>query len=253
MLIVSKFHDYYDSALSGGVDKTIVYERHTIEDEIEAKIDNDFYPHIPLHDYFNRIIIGFCGKMYYGLQPDPTMFTDEEKEFSKVTYWSTKELLSQKVFHNRFDKVLDKDANRYSRWANWEDNTIRQEIDRFFAGNATEKYSHIFTDNKLVCFRATPAGSYTTYLRQVHRDISKRTLAIIINPELKPLNFVKVIDPYTALQEIMMYISGVLGSPNRPMVQIGDIDILEGKGFDKKTSFRRGPTKQAKHEKRRKR
>ena len=35
MRIISKFHDYYDSALSYGADDTLVYLRHT--EEISAK------------------------------------------------------------------------------------------------------------------------------------------------------------------------------------------------------------------------
>ena len=68
MLIISKYHDYYDSvAFSKGVDKTIVYNREESQ-LFYKKIKNDF----PVHGYHwsrtdERIltfIIGFCGKLY---------------------------------------------------------------------------------------------------------------------------------------------------------------------------------------------
>ena len=55
---------------------------------------------------------------------------------------------------------------------------------------------------------------------------------------LKNVNFAKVFDPYTCLQEISMYTSGVLGGNSPFMVDIADEHRLEGKGFDKVTSFR---------------
>ena len=55
---------------------------------------------------------------------------------------------------------------------------------------------------------------------------------------LKNVNFVKVFDPYTCLQEISMYTSGVLGGNSPFMVDIADEHRLEGKGFDKVASFR---------------
>lgn len=55
---------------------------------------------------------------------------------------------------------------------------------------------------------------------------------------LKDVDFVKVLDPFTCLQEINMYISGVLGGNSPSIVDISDTDRLEGKGFDKVKSFR---------------
>lgn len=258
MLIVSKFHDYYDGALSGGVDKTIVYERHEYDAEIEADISEDFYPLVPLNDYFESIIIGFCGKMYYGLRPTRRRISVPDydntwDEFSKTVYWSADDLISHAVFQKQFGESLDQCTNKYSRWVDFRDSrTTRQRIIHFFDGQASDKYNNIFMDNKLVCFQFKPKQPPYTYFRQVHHNMPKRSLTLGINPQLTSFNFVKVIDPYTALQEIMMYISGVLGSPNRPMVAISDEVRLDKHGFDRKGSFRKGPTKAEKHEKRKK-
>lgn len=64
--------------------------------------------------------------------------------------------------------------------------------------------------------------------------------AIMLNPCLRTLQFEKVKDPWTAFQEIMQFISGVLGQPARETVDITDRDMARQKGFDD-WSFRRMP------------
>jgi hypothetical protein len=63
-----------------------------------------------------------------------------------------------------------------------------------------------------------------------------------INPyDLKKLGFAKAIDPYTAFQELSMWIGGVLGGTSPEIVTIEDDKVLiENHGFDGRTSFR-GP------------
>src|SRR5277367_2219563 len=63
-----------------------------------------------------------------------------------------------------------------------------------------------------------------------------------VNPfTLKQLGFAKALDPYTALQELSMWIGGVLGGTSPEIVTITDNKVLvENHGFDNKISFR-GP------------
>lgn len=60
---------------------------------------------------------------------------------------------------------------------------------------------------------------------------------------LKDYQFIKVFDPYTCLQELDMYTSGVLGGQSPKTIEISDTDRLEGKGFDKVISFRKRKSK----------
>jgi len=62
-----------------------------------------------------------------------------------------------------------------------------------------------------------------------------------INGSLKDVQFYKVFDPYQALQEIEMYVTGVLGANNKPMIEISDEHKIVGHGFDPKYSFRKEP------------
>jgi hypothetical protein len=63
-----------------------------------------------------------------------------------------------------------------------------------------------------------------------------------VNPfTLKRLGFAKALDPYTAFQELSMWIGGVLGGTSPEIVTIkDDKTLIEGHGFDNRFSFR-GP------------
>jgi hypothetical protein len=63
-----------------------------------------------------------------------------------------------------------------------------------------------------------------------------------VNPyTLKQLGFAKALDPYSAFQELSMWIGGVLGGTSPETVKIVDDKVLiENHGFDNRFSFR-GP------------
>lgn len=77
MLICSKFHDYYDSIKSFGIDKTVVYNRK--KEELIYKAGPSMYS-TGYKD--NRIkgtrIIGFCGKLYPLLQTKDALIYDKK-------------------------------------------------------------------------------------------------------------------------------------------------------------------------------
>ena len=75
--------------------------------------------------------------------------------------------------------------------------------------------------------------------------IGSRTL--ILNPCLKEYKFQQVKDPYSAFQDIFMYISGVLGVESKKIVEISDKDKAEAKGHGGKYSFRKTPGKRGKN------
>jgi len=56
---------------------------------------------------------------------------------------------------------------------------------------------------------------------------------------LKDIDFVKALDPFTAFQELSMFVGGVMARPDRPTVEITDNKIIAAKhGFDE-WSFRK--------------
>ena len=69
-------------------------------------------------------------------------------------------------------------------------------------------------------------------------DRAKREVAI--NPMLKPFGFQSIVDPFTAFQELSMYVSGVLGSTGVDMIQVSDEDMKYKKGFHDMSFKNRG-------------
>lgn len=59
------------------------------------------------------------------------------------------------------------------------------------------------------------------------------------NACLKDYEFQRVMDPYTAFQELQMWV-GSQARPERPIIETSDETRLEAHGFDKKYSFRKG-------------
>ncbi len=67
----------------------------------------------------------------------------------------------------------------------------------------------------------------------------KREYKIVYNACLKELDFFKVIDTYTAFQELQMFMGG-MARPNKPIPHVSDKNMVSIKGFDE-WSFRKPP------------
>jgi hypothetical protein len=65
---------------------------------------------------------------------------------------------------------------------------------------------------------------------------------VSLNCSLKEYQFYKVLDPFTAFQELAMFVDGYLAFPGNEMIEILDKYKIESHGFDK-MSFRKHPTK----------
>jgi len=211
MFIVSSFHDYYDTILSFGIDKTCVYNRKTVEVVLKNEI---ILPYITewSRKPNNEItafpsVIGFCGKLYPVVRVDFKDFGLSKSSF----FYDAKSYID-------FMKSRNHDPDTKVRW--WfRGVSIRDEkgIKNFF----DEKYStldKLFAEHKTPIFRVYNA---------------KHGLGLTLNPKLKDYDFVKAVDPATAFQEIYMYKAGVLGNTEVDTVQISDKDMLKQKGFDK--------------------
>jgi hypothetical protein len=210
MLIVSKFHDYYDSAIGYGVDKTIVYHR-IFDDKTYYKSASSWRKETWGKEVceVKLFTIGFCGKLYPGVN------------IFKYQYGGT---------------TLDR--NIYSA----------QELEdfRISLGAQDRKRRRVLRG----VYLDTRAGR-EDYFRVVESDdlffkykcpvFYKDSSGIKPNPRLKDFSFQKVKDSVTAFQDIMMYISGVLGVDQRPMVEISDEDKAHKKGHGGKYSFRTPP------------
>jgi hypothetical protein len=234
MRIISKFRDYYDSVAASGIDKETVYVRTRVEpQELPSElvsIDKSRRQfNGQLDGEYTVTIIGFCGKLY------PVVVHEHyNSHYQNVreVYHSHNELM------DHFEKVKKANSStsyQYSRALRYENLWFVNISKRFFGDFGSVNYESFFLDNKLVSFSLANSTR-----------CSDEYNGFVINPVLKDYDIFKIIDPWTAFQEISMFIGGVLGSPNKPITQIADIDMVVAKGFDKKLSFRKAPTKKRK-------
>jgi hypothetical protein len=69
------------------------------------------------------------------------------------------------------------------------------------------------------------------------------TPLLIRNPRLADLNFASVIDPWTAYQELSMFLGSALAEQRDPNENISDADRAAMHGFGHKYAFRKEPKK----------
>lgn len=235
MKIISKVHDYYDSAAAYGV-----------SDQYWKRQNDTVHREDPvLEDIIRRAgcwggtatIVMFCGKAYPvihlqgpGWPPEIFLVTKEE-DFD--TYRKIYEAGLNPPYPCRWPEL---DA-KPSRWRSDDSYAIRgfgAFIDDV-SNLDVEKYHREFNAPILSITRPY-IDAQSSY--QDTRGRFRRKVSIETNPSLKAIGFQKVKDAFTAYQELDSYIFGVLGVDPNPTVAISDVHRLEGHGFDKRTSFR---------------
>jgi hypothetical protein len=242
-IISPKFKDYYDMVAGQGVDLTRIYMRETKEvsgrlplpdwDERENSWDNKHfkYPRYGRDVYkqgwatatynLSYIYVLFAGKLYGGLR-----FTDVN-EVSHI--WDVEAL----------DAVEDKtgiftDSGKYStyRYRGHNPETEYEQCKRILAIRGDEVLSEwaIANSYSVVVDHKQLRGS--GYPSPLHDN-----KVYLVDPPLKDFQFQKVIDPFTAYQELDMWVGGVLGQNKEPL-EVSDSVKIQQHGFDK-WSFRK--------------
>jgi len=237
MLIASPFRDFYDSIKAFGIDKTIVYSRKTeylkIPMDSAYQKDKKDFPHMDRPDTIqlkgmaksfkateHQLIIGFCGKLY------PVIHITRPNPIREQSQWDLFSAEDAEKFARRTGIAKAK-PYRWMRYTNYRLG-CNTEMEEFFNPDTWKKLLNIFTTYNV------PAFIYG------FTDSEKRH-NLVLNPRLGLYNFAKCKDPVTAFQEIMMYLSGVLGVPERPTVTLSDKSKAIKAGHDGKYSFRRPP------------
>jgi len=233
MRIISKFHDYYDIALSQGYDDDLMYVRSTSE-LAPFKSATKFEIYVGM-DYGNQLetewfVIGFCGKVHLGFKVNKSYSIYQPKSKQEICY-SIEDFrrYTEKLNDKEINEALNKTAPRH-RFSRRSTNTY-ESIEKSFNNfkEHTTANSEIFRNLKTPCF------AIVAFDRKPH---------IIINPSLKDYGFQKVYDPYQAYQELSMYIGGVLGRGEKETLCRKDFPdeplIRDSKGFDK-WSFKKRP------------
>ena len=233
MKLISKFHDYYDTALGFGIDPNVVYKRDSLT--IDHPLAKELIKFTPAHNsrgYYSQyddtykaepFIIGFCGKVYLGY----FMRTDKKewggwKEITRICY--TIKEIEEFFIDNNLNTAINKfhEDQKKSAINAWWSNPFRewsvtQTIDKL---KQNQDVQDVFVRYKVPVFLITNDDKLT------------------LNPALNKYEFYKVVDAYTAFQEISQYMSGVLGTTEQNLTIISDKELIKKRGFDKH-SFRK--------------
>ena len=247
MRIFSKFHDYYDSAARYGVDKTITYNRtmecyyrnrnKKIDDMLNLALAN--YKRLdpkrlsrPKGSFDHKIeikreiLVIFCGKVYYGIelvkeQFRPGSITELCYNLESVSKFFQKN--SCKLTCNPDSIIHYLTDGLASTWGE-----IREDYKRFTRDTSDKIIDlHIKLNSPIIVLG---------YL--FHAEKYNLEGDIAINPCLNDVEFYKVMDSFTAFQELSMFISGVMGGSAPIMAKVSDKDRIIKHGFDE-WSFRK--------------
>lgn len=216
----SKFHDYYDSALRFGQS-----DRHFVRETKEfcGWSDKDYRVHPPLSNtafsfdvYFGVIV--FCGKVYpFALKWN---FGDERE----IVYSP--------------EKILERDDLSANRgWPTPSKDSVRAWFEREQYG---DDFCAVFKRNnaKLVQEALRRRVAYYSIVEASRYGTDGAELTEY--PSLKSLQFYRVMDPMTCLQEIELFLNNDLAPLDKPPVwPVPDKIKAESHGFDR-FSFRKG-------------
>lgn len=217
MRIKSDFKDYYDGLLANDEDRESLYLRR--RQEIESKDLKDVYlPAMSIPQHYDEVkyfsyTIGFCGKLY-GMVIVQFNVRDKRVEQRLMSIEDCRDFLSK---HFPYTNI------RHNGLVN------------FFESIERNKDSHGDLFNKY----GSPCFVYeVTDKINAKENLFGLRYHLVINPKLAAYNFQKLFPPYQAYQEIRMWLSN-LTSPERPIPPISNEDMIQAKGFDLRTSFRK--------------
>ena len=204
MRIISKFHDYYDTAMSYGQDSSITFVRNPVV------VDNNMFPELT-NKHMRRYFL----------------YRDKEKNPRSIS-------LNYILFCGEVIPVIKQDNKTYHY--GWDCGDVSKKdyyvsipepinitIHRWFTEVPNIK-------EKLVESKITLG---------VVEFLNYHDFMITINPCLRDFEFYKIKDAFTAFQEISMYVGGVLSYPHNFMATVEDKYRFENHGFDPKYGFRK--------------
>ena len=208
-------HDYYDCGLSLGIDPTIVLVREKTKSvPVRDAGGSLLNPYLELHPFtegtIKNIAVVLCDKVYRGV------------EIGGQYYWSAEKFRA--ALKARSATV----AIRPGYWSGKREPPLVEWFTPFSAPEALRTF--LLMNKYSILIESFPLDNFHD-----ERHFSVNCCG------LKQIGFAKAVDPYTAFQELSMWIGGVLGGTSLETVNIKDDKVLiENHGFDKISSFR-GP------------
>ena len=227
MRIISPYKDYYDSVQGQGQDLSLLYLRQPREIVLKGR-ETPFEFTTLLRHWGNDIVdgcnvVGFCGRVV----PVLTVHHPSQYDVPEALCYSVADV--DAFVETHFKKRIVERYYAGKQQTYWHERwryTTHKTLENFFneCDAQANKYEHLFRENHCPVFvyRECRVGHILTY-----------------NGCLKDMQFYRLVDPYTAFQEIQMYLGG-MASPEKLIPPIDDKTLAAAKGFDK-WSFRKEP------------
>jgi len=274
MRIGSKFRDYYDGCASFD-DTDSQWFR---EAKLLAVPKNDSVPpewHIYSSylqgfctdagicnnrhmNFANGIVMFFCGKFYFGLrvykfkQTDSSSWTINQENFVEDSTYSCLpvSITGSTVVCWDKEKFSEVMSQKEYKWFTLTEEEKKQ-IDQWFGLNKSQNHKYVFLQDIAIKEKqpiiAIERVLWESKWRRKWDDKTANNTdiveCIIQNPMLKTMDFQTVVDPYTAFQEIEMYVTGVIQHPDPVILEVSDCQRAQQHGFNEQ-SFRGGKPKE---------
>ena len=245
MRIISKFKDYYDIVAGQGVDLTRIYNRNTIQYTGNFPLygwdvkhywrsqEDSNYPRADAHVYTANkrcsgpeiyqaeyVYVLFAGKVYGGVALKNTKVGDPE--FGNISYFWDVETWTAKTEEIGLAERKSFSDKPYGKGAK----SDKERFEKVLSIRGDESLRDWAIENK-VSIAITCGFFYTR----------ENGHFFFVDPILKDINFQKIVDPFTAYQELEMWLGGVIGQNPEP-AEVSDAVKIQQHGFDK-WSFRK--------------
>jgi len=234
MRMISKIHDYYDGVARNTInDKTYTFVRNgSVLENIDVPYLGTISFNSPECDItFQLIVVGFCDKIYPGL---------EVAHYDKSTYESTisyfYDLESVKCGID-FDVIPDVAKHRCSMQLN-----IKKRLENWLTNGRSIYYSPLYhhPPHDIRCNLTLKNLFYehgVAYFKVSSHPI-KKSMNVQLYPILKDCQFYKIFDSYSCFQQIEQFLTNQLIDRDKIDAIIPDVMKIHTHGFDK-WSFRK--------------
>jgi hypothetical protein len=220
MHIISKFKDYYDGVQYQGVDKSLVYVRKTVKHDYTINLE---FPKDREQSNIQAAFVSFCG-VNYPIYINGGTAHDYDNLFDLSRHYR----LSTKILKD-VDEVRD---------------FLRKETPNSYSTESFDvksKYRHFFNSlsAQTISLFESEIAKYNSI--EDHRKYNSPVLlytnhAIYEDPDLSRIGFSRVLDSFTAFQEISMFMGSALACEPK-VEEISDKTKIAKHGYDKQ-SFR---------------
>jgi hypothetical protein len=237
MKIISKFHDYYDSAAAYGVSEQF-WKRSEEKSLLKLPDIEEVLRNADRSWGGNANILLFCGQRYALMDMRPSLYAPDNFLITQQEDFKTYRELREKAIQEKslinWPKVdLQPRYISPSNFSRLGFDAYQRQVNKIDAEALHRQF-----DSPIILLTLSGGWPESQLRYQDSAGVLRHQVTVSRNVSLKDLGFQKVKDAFTAYQEIDSYLSGVLGVQVNPTVEISDTHRLEGHGFDKVTSFR---------------